>query len=126
MIRRPPRSTLFPYTTLFRSRGRVVADTSRPAAPPQPTVTAVQLGSAKRREALLAHPAVLAWSRLNPERAVPDRITPAKFKANRPRNHLTVYRLEGVGPDGTAVIAKRREPGAGLIERTVYERILTD
>src|SRR3712207_7443833 len=26
MIRRPPRSTLFPYTTLFRSDGRVVAD----------------------------------------------------------------------------------------------------
>src|SRR2546429_6030702 len=24
MIRRPPRSTLFPYTTLFRSRGRRV------------------------------------------------------------------------------------------------------
>src|SRR4051812_49824011 len=24
MIRRPPRSTLFPYTTLFRSRGRDV------------------------------------------------------------------------------------------------------
>src|SRR3712207_7604257 len=26
MIRRPPRSTLFPYTTLFRSRGRAGAD----------------------------------------------------------------------------------------------------
>src|SRR2546427_4687639 len=26
MIRRPPRSTLFPYTTLFRSRYRLVAD----------------------------------------------------------------------------------------------------
>src|SRR5256885_14449766 len=25
MIRRPPRSTLFPYTTLFRSRGQTVA-----------------------------------------------------------------------------------------------------
>src|SRR3712207_8927921 len=25
MIRRPPRSTLFPYTTLFRSRGSCVA-----------------------------------------------------------------------------------------------------
>src|SRR5256885_5197994 len=25
MIRRPPRSTLFPYTTLFRSGGRVVS-----------------------------------------------------------------------------------------------------
>src|SRR2546426_4905514 len=34
MIRRPPRSTLFPYTTLFRShlRGRRSAD----APPPQP------------------------------------------------------------------------------------------
>src|SRR5256885_12836224 len=28
MIRRPPRSTLFPYTTLFRSTGR--AETGRP------------------------------------------------------------------------------------------------
>src|SRR3712207_8909490 len=26
MIRRPPRSTLFPYTTLFRSEQRVLAD----------------------------------------------------------------------------------------------------
>src|SRR3712207_8713831 len=26
MIRRPPRSTLFPYTTLFRSSGRIVFD----------------------------------------------------------------------------------------------------
>src|SRR2546430_9018120 len=26
MIRRPPRSTLFPYTTLFRSRDREVTD----------------------------------------------------------------------------------------------------
>src|SRR3712207_857895 len=28
MIRRPPRSTLFPYTTLFRSTGNVVLKTS--------------------------------------------------------------------------------------------------
>src|SRR5437588_3780006 len=27
MIRRPPRSTLFPYTTLFRSRARATATT---------------------------------------------------------------------------------------------------
>src|SRR5260370_5733050 len=37
MIRRPPRSTLFPYTTLFRSRpdyrnGRLPADGAEPAA----------------------------------------------------------------------------------------------
>src|SRR3712207_8884088 len=29
MIRRPPRSTLFPYTTLFRSRGRTEAQEVR-------------------------------------------------------------------------------------------------
>src|SRR3712207_8549331 len=35
MIRRPPRSTLFPYTTLFRSGGRPVgADGRRPPRPP--------------------------------------------------------------------------------------------
>src|SRR5688572_32226106 len=28
MIRRPPRSTLFPYTTLFRSQAKQVADDS--------------------------------------------------------------------------------------------------
>src|SRR2546425_13379130 len=32
MIRRPPRSTLFPYTTLFRSPQRVVADRIQDAA----------------------------------------------------------------------------------------------
>src|SRR5260221_5266585 len=31
MIRRPPRSTLFPYTTLFRSHARVVSLGSRAA-----------------------------------------------------------------------------------------------
>src|SRR5256885_8308311 len=32
MIRRPPRSTLFPYTTLFRSVERIVVDDSDHAA----------------------------------------------------------------------------------------------
>src|SRR5258708_30936971 len=31
MIRRPPRSTLFPYTTLFRSASPAVASTAGPA-----------------------------------------------------------------------------------------------
>src|SRR2546426_8526620 len=34
MIRRPPRSTLFPYTTLFRSKSApVVAGAQKPATP---------------------------------------------------------------------------------------------
>src|SRR2546422_7001355 len=32
MIRRPPRSTLFPYTTLFRSRARTARSVSPPCA----------------------------------------------------------------------------------------------
>src|SRR2546422_6291420 len=33
MIRRPPRSTLFPYTTLFRSRSPIVASTHPQRSP---------------------------------------------------------------------------------------------
>src|SRR5258708_14598488 len=40
MIRRPPRSTLFPYTTLFRSPGRVVLAGDRL---PQVTPVAVEV-----------------------------------------------------------------------------------
>src|SRR3712207_1790355 len=39
MIRRPPRSTLFPYTTLFRSRG---PGGPRPAPHPLPNLVALQ------------------------------------------------------------------------------------
>src|SRR5436190_13925299 len=37
MIRRPPRSTLFPYTTLFRSQGRTPRPSGRPrrSSPPR-------------------------------------------------------------------------------------------
>src|SRR5256885_6518453 len=33
MIRRPPRSTLFPYTTLFRSRVRLLQEATRRVKP---------------------------------------------------------------------------------------------
>jgi ATP-binding cassette, subfamily B, bacterial len=108
--------------------GRVVAHTT-PApvelpARASPRRTPAHSVSERRRENLLAHPAVQAWRELNPDGVVPDRITPAKFKPNKPRPNLAVYRLEGVGADGAAVIAKRCTPGGGQIERTVYERIL--
>src|SRR2546430_11415466 len=53
MIRRPPRSTLFPYTTLFRSRERGVARQScrRSARAPHPGVPAAVL-CARPRAAL--------------------------------------------------------------------------
>src|SRR3712207_8658599 len=48
MIRRPPRSTLFPYTTLFRSTGFPVRDVHAPASPHR-THTAVAAGRAPDR-----------------------------------------------------------------------------
>src|SRR5256885_17134321 len=53
MIRRPPRSTLFPYTTLFRSRGAVHRRERREAgsaAAPRRRVPAAH-GDERRREA---------------------------------------------------------------------------
>src|SRR5690349_23096587 len=47
MIRRPPRSTLFPYTTLFRSRGRPDQQSLR--AGPQPLRVQLRLGGRRRR-----------------------------------------------------------------------------
>src|SRR5256885_11951452 len=58
MIRRPPRSTLFPYTTLFRSRGldpgrdrRPAADVHPGARVRHPLLPAHQAGGARRRDA---------------------------------------------------------------------------
>src|SRR5258705_8510495 len=57
MIRRPPRSTLFPYTTLFRSRREAAPAVSRRAAG-RPAAGAVdRLGYA---------PARVGWSALVP------------------------------------------------------------
>lgn len=89
---------------------------------PPPTSTLPQDVSAKRRETLLAHPAVQAWQRLGPDHAVPHRVTPAKVKPNRMRPR-TVYRLEGVGAHGSAIIAKRCKRRDGVIERAVYGEI---
>src|SRR3712207_8788279 len=61
MIRRPPRSTLFPYTTLFRSRRRIFwAYAFRNALLPQTTGLALSLGhivgGALITEAIFAYP----------------------------------------------------------------------
>src|SRR3712207_7788853 len=42
MIRRPPRSTLFPYTTLFRSAGMEVIYTGLHQTPEQIAATVIQ------------------------------------------------------------------------------------
>src|SRR3712207_8781048 len=51
MIRRPPRSTLFPYTTLFRSRERGIDYNSRPESDfEQPLMSPSGLSGTRKRK----------------------------------------------------------------------------
>jgi len=68
---------------------------------------------------LRAHPAVKAWSELQPERVEPESI-----EILRAKEKSVVYRLEGVGPGGNAIIAKYCCQTNGVIERTIYEEVL--
>src|SRR2546422_5671745 len=61
MIRRPPRSTLFPYTTLFRSRRRP-AVTTAPARSTGPTRAAIFLSDRSFRARTPTRPAKTARS----------------------------------------------------------------
>jgi Phosphotransferase enzyme family len=72
------------------------------------------------RTDLLEHPAVKAWRRLLPGRVEPESIE----ILGEWKNDSAVYRLEGVGPRGSTVVAKRCRTATALIERTVYEEVL--
>src|SRR5690348_18115265 len=67
MIRRPPRSTLFPYTTLFRSLGRIV-----------------EHGPAKEVVANPQHPYTKALLSVVPRRDPRDRTRPQILKGEAP------------------------------------------
>jgi hypothetical protein len=89
---------------------------------------------------VLEHPAVKAWIRLQPDCLEPKSIEILdkrkrawlSFQSERLeyeiieslRERTLVYRLKGVGPGGSAVIAKQCEQVAGITERTIYEEIL--
>src|SRR5262245_45162271 len=63
------------------------------------------------------HPAVRAWARLRP--GAPARVVRLQNKAKG-----GVYRLEGAGPGGSAIIAKHSSPERIHRERAVYEQVL--
>jgi hypothetical protein len=67
------------------------------------------------------HPAMQAWGRLYSKRSKPNFI-----EVLSEGRKSCVYRLDGVGPGGTAVIAKRSRAGEAHVEQTIYEEILPD
>jgi len=95
---------------------RVVTDTTRLATPGLPAAAPPRAtGSPKLR----GHPAIHAWCRLHPQ-AEPLGITPLRVR----RKKNMVYRLEGAGPAGLAVVAKRCPKPVARTECAVYETLL--
>src|SRR5262249_52917700 len=66
------------------------------------------------------HRAVKAWAKLFPPSREPIRVVILKPE----HKTSSVYRLEGLGPSGSAVIAKRKRIGSMAIELTIYREIL--
>src|SRR6266487_109127 len=56
MIRPPPRSTLFPYTTLFRSRTR--RGVGKPVRPPAVCINRARVGDRKSTRLNSSHPSI--------------------------------------------------------------------
>jgi thiamine kinase-like enzyme len=67
-----------------------------------------------------SHPAARAWCQLSPVNAHPTAIVVLKPEHRK----SSVYRLEGAGPTGNNIIAKRCRRAVALIERQVYTSIL--
>jgi hypothetical protein len=73
----------------------------------------------------LEHPAVLAWADLRTGCPKPDAVVILKEHPRQPwKRKSAVYRLEGVGPNGSDVLAKRCRLTTAALERTIYEKIL--
>jgi hypothetical protein len=82
-----------------------------------------------------------AWIKLQSERAEPESIETLdmkkrawiKFRSERVQPEISeilkakrfIYRLKGVGPEGSAVIAKQCEKGNGMLQNTIYKDILS-
>ena len=70
---------------------------------------------------LAEHHAVRAWSELRPKR-----VEPTAIETLARRRKTAIYKLHGVGPAGTAVIAKRTLTETALTEHRIYQEILPE
>ena len=77
------------------------------------------------RTDLAEHPAVAFWRALGQWRdKEPEALTILKERRRKEKAKSAVYRIEGVGPEGASVIAKRCRRATAAIERTIYQDIL--
>src|SRR5260370_8673583 len=78
------------------------------------------LEPAKARIDLTEQPPVWEWSELRSVRVRPDAVEVLKD-----RKDSKVYRLDGAGPGGSNVIAKWWSQAKVVLERTIYEKVLS-
>ena len=71
------------------------------------------------------HPAARAWTRIGGGLSGLRAVIPVARRQVSLRKS-SAYRLSGVGEDGASVIAKKCPLRYGLLERTIYERVLTN
>src|SRR2546428_6204475 len=92
MIRRPPRSTLFPYTTLFRSVFQYRARTDGPRTQPPRDLPAPVAGVvaelAVRRRDLRPHGRFFRQSRFRAEIGRAHVLTPVTIRSRMPSSAL--------------------------------------
>lgn len=69
-----------------------------------------------------ARAAVAAWRSLGTSDREPTRV----WWLEAGHRNRTIFRLDGVGPSGAAVVAKLCAAASGGIERLIYERVLPD
>jgi hypothetical protein len=70
-------------------------------------------------ERLYEHQAVRAWRQLHAPEGEPTSIEVLKRK-----RHTAVYRINGIQPDGTSIIAKWCRRETGRVERLIYAELL--
>src|SRR2546422_1304148 len=99
MIRRPPRSTLFPYTTLFRSRARVMLTATTAGVPESATTES----TVKRSE---EHTSELQ-SRLH---LVCRLLLEKKKKHIRQQHRHSLHHLTEYLPRRSGIAEKRHDP----------------
>jgi hypothetical protein len=77
------------------------------------------------------HHAAQAWRKLTNRQVEPETVEIIQERVRKPgeiyrtTDKPSVYRLTGVGPDGTNVIAKRCESAAASAEYSIYQNVLS-
>src|SRR3712207_7745513 len=83
MIRRPPRSTLFPYTTLFRSNGKSADRAHARGESPEPLLASAHVARRRRRRVLQQPRAAAPLRRAAARRGERDRRRQRDRKSTR-------------------------------------------